>query len=310
VGEVCGAKLSAGTRIVKEGWGKILVLDCRAGLSQACGMRDSTSNALMLLTLVAAAGMLGYVLWSETEDAPRERVGFQDADTPLEMPADGAPDHRFHLLSAWQSARIPVAHRFDPPLGSEHGALTYNAQGFWEMNERRGGHHTGDDLNGIGGMDSDLGDPVFTIADGLVIYAGEPSRGWGNTVIIAHRTADGRPLHSMYSHLDRIDAARGSLVARGGQVGTVGTAHGLYPAHLHFEVHESDGVDIGGGYTMYPLNRLDPTATVDSLRGAADDDLAGSPLAAALATAMPWTTLEIRGAENFPEFSADPQPAE
>ena len=263
-------------------------------------MRSSTSNLLMLLTLVAAAAMVGLVLWRMDQRAETVKIGYQDADSPLPMPEHGMPDHRFHMTGAWQAARIPLATRFDQPLGSEHGALTYNAQKFWEMNEKRGGHHTGDDLNGIGGMDSDLGDPVFCTADGLVLYAGEPSPGWGKLVVAAHRTGDGRVLHSMYAHLDRIDVARGALVPRGGRLGTVGTANGNYPAHLHFEMRASDGVDIGAGYAMYPLNRLDPAATIDALRGAPGDHLSPAPLAIALTEAAArWTSLEIRGAEIF-----------
>jgi Peptidase family M23 len=270
-------------------------------------MRNSTSNLLILLTLAVAAGIVGYVLWHAGDKVAVKRIGFQDADTPLGMPEKGAPDHRFHFLSAWQTAQIPLATRFDPPMGSEHGGLVYNAQKFWEMNEKRGGHHTGDDLNGIGGMNSDLGDPVFSTADGLVLYTGEPSPGWGKLVVIAHRTADGKTLHSMHAHLDRIDVARGMLVARGAKVGTVGTANGYYPAHLHFEIRASDGVDIGAGYAMYPLNRLDPMAAVASLRNAEPDDLTPSPLALALTGgAAPWTSLEIRGAEKFSELLDEP----
>jgi murein DD-endopeptidase MepM/ murein hydrolase activator NlpD len=267
-------------------------------------VRNSTSNLLMLLTLMAAAGIVGWVLSRvESRRPAAQRIGFQDADDPLGMPADGAPDHRLHLLSAWQKAQVPRALRFDPPLGSEHGGLTYNAQKFWEMNDKRGGHHTGDDLNGIGGMDSDLGDPVFASADGLVIYAGEPSPGWGKLLVVAHHAADGRNLHTMYAHLDRIEVARGMLVARGGRIGTVGTANGHYPAHLHFEMRESDGVDIGAGYAMFPLNRLDPLATLNSLRHVAPDDLSPAPLGRALAVAASdWTSLEIKGAEKFSEL--------
>lgn len=148
------------------------------------------------------------------------------------------------------------------------------------MNEKRGGHHTGDDLNGIGGMNTDLGDPVFSTADGLVLYTGEPSPGWGNTIVIAHRTADGTIFHSMYAHLHTIDTRIGDLVPRGGKIGTVGTANGYYPAHLHFEIRASDGVDIGAGYAAEPLNRLDPMATITGLKNAAEDDLAASPLQA------------------------------
>ena len=233
-----------------------------------------SSNAGLLLTLVVAAVVVAIVVG---------RVGplrgVQAADSPLSMPAQGEPDYRFHFLSAWQTAQIPRALRFDPPMGSDHGGLVYNAQKYWDINEKRGGHHTGDDLNGIGGMNTDLGDPVFSTADGLVLYAGEPSPGWGKLVVIAHKAPDGKTLHSMYAHLNRIDVAIGALVPRGGKVGTVGTANGYYPAHLHFEMRASDGVDIGGGYAMQPLNRLDPGATVNSLRNADADALSPSPLA-------------------------------
>ena len=228
----------------------------------------------MFLTLLSVAGIAGllYLFFGETP-------GVQIAGSPLSMPAKGEPDHRFHFLSAWETAEIPVSHRFDPPMGTEHGGLVYNAQKYWDMNEKRGGHHTGDDLNGIGGMNTDLGDPIYSTADGLVLYAGEPSPGWGKLVVVAHKTPDGKTLHSMYAHLNRIDVRIGDLISRGGKLGTVGTASGYYPAHLHFEMRASDGVDIGAGYGADPLNRLDPVATVNSMRNAAPDLLAPSPLA-------------------------------
>ena len=252
------------------------VLECFQKNPNIHAMQVHPSKLLIFLVLAALVGAVGFL--------GKHQAAEIDADSPLPMPANGEPDHRFHFLSAWQTAEIPRALRFDPPMGSNHGGLVYNAQRFWEMNVKRGGHHTGDDLNGIGGMNTDLGDPVFCTADGLVIYAGEPSPGWGKLVVIAHRTAGGRPLHSMYAHLHRTDVAPGALVPRGGKVGTVGTANGYYPAHLHFEMRTSDGVDIGAGYSMFPLNRLDPTATIASLRNAGDDELSPAPLASMLAT--------------------------
>jgi len=237
-------------------------------------MKVRPSNLLTLLAIAAAAAAAGFFI---------KRTSTQTgADTPLPMPQTGEPDHRFHFLPAWQTAQIPRALRFDPPLGSDHAGLVYNAQKFWEMNVKRGGHHTGDDLNGIGGMNTDLGDPVFCTADGLVIYAAEPSPGWGKLVVVAHTAPDGRPLHSMYAHLNRIAVLRGDLVPRGGKIGTVGTANGYYPAHLHFEMRTGDGVDIGAGYAMQPLNRLDPAATISALRNAAVDELSPSLLAQAV----------------------------
>lgn len=262
-------------------------------------MRKSSSNITLLLTLALAAGIVAVLIWSSGKAPPVQRIGFQDADSPLRLPETGEIDHRFQFPSAWQLAGIPRALRFDPPMGSDHSALVYNAQEFWEMNEKRGGHHTGDDLNGIGGMNTDLGDPVYSAADGMVLYAGEPSPGWGKLVVIAHKAPDGNTLHSMYAHLHRISVAPGSLIARGGKVGSVGTANGYYPAHLHFEMRASDGVDIGAGYAASPLNRLNPMATIASLRKVPADDLSPSPLARALTGGAPWTSLEIKGAEKF-----------
>jgi hypothetical protein len=252
------------------------------------------------LTLLLAAGIVAVVVWRGGKPGTgRARIGFQEADQALAMPATGAPDHRFALLTAWQRAEIPTAVRFDPPLGSEHGGLTYNAQKFREMNETRGGPHLGDDLNGIGGMNSDLGDPVFAVADGLVIHAGEPAPGWGNILVLAHHTPDGRELHSMYAHLDKMAVGCGTLVARGARIGSVGTANDNYPAHLHFEIRDSREADIGSGYGESPLNRLDPAATVAGLRGAAADALAPSALAVMLRPADdPWSRLETKDAKS------------
>ncbi len=248
--------------------------------------------ALVLL----AACLLGWVLLREpVARLPQVEslANFQTADAPLFLPDDGNPRHRLHLLSAWDLAALPRAARFDAPMGAANGALTYNAQKFWEMNDARGGHHTGDDLNGIGGMNTDLGDPVTAAADGVVVYAGEPSPGWGNTVVLAHRVGDGRVLQTMYAHMHEMDVALGALVARGERVGSVGTSNGYYPAHLHFEIRESDGVDIGAGYSMQPLNRLNPEATVAALRGAPEDRPAPSPLPLALHRDQPWNRMEL-----------------
>jgi murein DD-endopeptidase MepM/ murein hydrolase activator NlpD len=258
----------------------------------------------LLITLLLAAGIVGYAVWrSSRTAAPEEKlIGFQNADTPFAMPKSGKPDMRFHFLSAWQANQVPSASRMDKPMGSENGALTYNAQKFWEMNDKRGGHHTGDDLNGIGGMNTDLGDPVFAAGDGLVVFAGEPSPGWGNVVVLAHRDPEGKPVHTMYAHLHEIKAKLNTLVARGEVIGTVGTGNGFYPAHLHFEARSSDGADIGAGYAAQPLNRLDPAAVVAALQDASEKGILPSPLAFTKKDDAPWTKLEMKNAEKFTEL--------
>lgn len=269
-------------------------------LAECLGVSKAASRFGLFLTLVMAAGLLGFVIWRARKApvAQPVRVGFQDADAPLTMPQNGEVDERFCFLSAWQRAQIPLAARFDPPLGSDHGGFTYNAQAFWEMNDARGGRHLGDDLNGIGGMNTDLGDPVFATADALVVYSGEPSPAWGNVVVLAHRTRKGKVLQSMFAHLDQIEVAHGALVGRGSRIGTVGTAHGNYPAHLHFEMRDGDEVDIGGGYAQGQLNRLDPSATVESLRQMPPDCRQAAALTRMLLpNDNPWSGLETKDAK-------------
>ena len=195
----------------------------------------------------------------------------QFVDIPLGAPVEGNPgfshqqfDPKFHLHSPFEAAQIPRALVVSEALGSEIGAFAYNAQSFMEPNKKRGGMHTGDDLNGIGGRDSDFGDPVYNIADGLVIYAGTPSPGWGKTVIVAHRAPDGRTLHSMYAHLSEIDVSLGKLIPRGLTVGSVGTAAGRYLAHLHLELRHCNGFSPQVGYSKHQFDRLNPSLTISN----------------------------------------------
>jgi len=186
-------------------------------------------------------------------------------------------DPELILMRPSEAARTPTAARLDLPLGSEHGALTYDAQPFMSFNAQRQSNHLGDDLNGIGGMDSDLGDPVYAIGAGRVIYSADAGGGWGNVVIVAQRMADGTRFQSLYAHLQRREIGAGMDVVRGEPIGTVGKGGGAYPAHLHFEVRDSLGAAPGRGYSTAALNRWDPSGTVEKFRGAAPDLLNPPP---------------------------------
>jgi murein DD-endopeptidase MepM/ murein hydrolase activator NlpD len=185
-------------------------------------------------------------------------------------------DPAFHRLSPVEVAGLPLATRFDAPMGSEHGALTYNAQPF------RANRHLGDDLNGIGGQNSDLGDAVYASGFGRVVYEGVPGPGWGKMIILAHRVREAektRVIQTIYAHLDQILVKPDQVVQRGEKIGTVGTADGQYLAHLHFEVREGPYVNPGVGYADAPLNRLSPERFLAEYRGAADDLLNPAPAA-------------------------------
>ncbi|HEY2614993.1 MAG TPA: M23 family metallopeptidase [Chthoniobacterales bacterium] len=190
-----------------------------------------------------------------------------------ELPGPGPIAPAFQIAPAILLAALPTAARFDFPIGSENGALTYNAQPFTRN------RHLGDDLNGIGGENSDLGDPVYAIADGRVWLAHDGGPGWGNVVILLHAYEENgtrKYVQSYYGHLDAILVAPRQNVRRGEQIGTIGTAHGEYLAHLHFEMREFTAPFIGPGYRAETRGWINPSAFIASHRGAPEDD-AGRP---------------------------------
>lgn len=219
---------------------------------------------MQILALTGLLGTVAVTLWQRFQSLP--------PGTAQARPLDAA----FIRLSPAEIAALPLAVRWDAPLGSEHAALTYNAQPF------RITRHLGDDLNGIGGYNSDLGDPIFAAAAGRVIYCGVPGEGWGNMVILGHRvrnvqTGDLEVVQSVYAHMEKVLVKPGQTLQRGEQLGTVGTANGLYWAHLHFEIRFGPYVNPSVGYADAPLNRTSPERFLAEHRGAADDLLNPSP---------------------------------
>jgi hypothetical protein len=190
-----------------------------------------------------------------------------------ELVDQGDFDPYLAIVPAEDLIALPTATRFDFPLGSEHGAMAYNAQRFTEN------LHLGDDLNGIGGENSDLGDPIFAIADGRVLLAREAGPGWGNVIIVLHAYLENgkrKYLQSFYGHVQTILVAPHQAVRRGQQIATIGSANGRYLAHLHFEMREFVTPFIGAGYRKDTHGWLDPTAFIRSHRGAPDDDIGRS----------------------------------
>lgn len=179
----------------------------------------------------------------------------------------------FQFTSPLELAALPTATRFDFPIGSEHGAFSYNAQPFTQD------RHLGDDLNGIGGENSDLGDPVFAVADGRVIFASEAGPGWGNVVIVVHACAENgarKYVQSYYGHLEKIFVRPNQDVRRGEQIATIGNASGRYLAHLHFEMREFVTPFIGPGYREDTRGWINPSEFIRQHRGAPDDDVGRS----------------------------------
>ncbi len=149
-----------------------------------------------------------------------------------------------------------IAEGFDFPVGKP------NADGYFLALRFGQKLHLGEDWNGVGGGNTDLGDPVYATGDGYVTFAEHLCCGWGNTVRIIHKL-DNHPyyeyIESVSSHLNDIVVQKETFVRRGDLIGHIGTADGKYSAHLHLEMRTFLDMNIGPGYSADQFGYISPT---------------------------------------------------
>lgn len=152
---------------------------------------------------------------------------------------------------SYSTARL--ADGFDYPVGKPDGVGYYIYRGFSPNG------HLGEDWNGNGGGDTDEGDPVYSIAHGVVVFSDDYKKGWGNVVILRHayRERNGQIafVDSLYGHLKVRSVRLGQQVTRGQMVGTIGCGpYRMYSAHLHFEIRKD--LRVGMRRELYPRNHV------------------------------------------------------
>ncbi len=198
---------------------------------------------LIFITLMLGVGLLVYYV------PPLLKDSGQIDQKPIRS-------SNLSLLNSWQTD-CPLSDGFDFPVGSPNAEGYYNAQGFGGRN-----HHLGDDWNGLGGGNSDMGDSVYSVANGIVVFAWNIGSGWGNIVRVLHNTGSkDKPVHveSFYAHLKDIFVHPGQRIRRGQKIATIGNAEGVYLAHLHFEMRHRVNMPVGGGYGKDTSGYLRPS---------------------------------------------------
>ncbi|MDI9335612.1 MAG: M23 family metallopeptidase [Gammaproteobacteria bacterium] len=88
-----------------------------------------------------------------------------------------------------------------------------------------------------------LGTPIKSISQGVVVFAGWDSGGYGQVIRIHH----GSNLETIYAHLSKINVRKGQTVNVGEVIGNVGSTGYSTGPHLHFEV-------------KYRGNQVDPSS--------------------------------------------------
>jgi murein DD-endopeptidase MepM/ murein hydrolase activator NlpD len=162
------------------------------------------------------------------------RSGIAKNPAPSGAPAPGAP--RTGAPKPGGSTSPPKQGPSQPSTGVPEqyaGSLRWPLDAYIvssEFGERWGKIHKGMD------MAADAGEPVYAIAAGEVIYAGDGLRGYGNVVILRHD----RKTSSLYAHNSELKVKQGDQVAQGTLIALLGsTGHSTGP-HVHFEIRDGD----------------------------------------------------------------------
>ena len=160
--------------------------------------------------------------------------------SPAPPPVSAAPAQT-DLPSAPSAAAIPEPASRDPlppatgkiqpaparPSGGGRFAWPADGRIISGFGSQEGGLHN-DGIN----IAAPRGATVRAAEGGVVAYAGNELRGFGNLVLVRHQ--DGWV--TAYAHLERMIVARGDTVRRGQQIGTVGSTGSVTTPQLHFEV--------------------------------------------------------------------------
>ena len=117
----------------------------------------------------------------------------------------------------------------------------YSAQHYGDKTSY--GFHDGVDLNLKTGGNSDLGQPIYAIADGTVTSVHRHLTSWGKHIHISHVGAWGT-CYSHSAHCDFISVKTGDVVKEGQIIAKVGNSGNSTAAHLHFCIKKKPtGVD-------------------------------------------------------------------
>jgi len=189
----------------------------------------------VVLDVLHKAGVSARKSGAPTRTAPAGSTGTVAAKGP---PVKATP-------SAGATAAAPAGSLPDQYVGTLQWPLEAGVVSS-EFGERWGKMHKGIDLA------ADVGEPVYAIAPGEVIYAGSGLRGYGNVVILRHD----RQRTSLYAHNSALNVKLGDMVARGAVVAQLGsTGHSTGP-HVHFEIRDGDT-------PLNPRSVLPPTKLAD-----------------------------------------------
>lgn len=184
----------------------------------------------------------------KAESLPPPPVSAPEPPAPAATPAPPQPEPVKAPLpqpapEETQHAALPPSQLPDPaPRATVHFAWPISGKVVANFGPAGGGLHN-DGIN----IAAPLGAEVRAAENGVVAYAGNELRGFGNLLLVKH--ADGWT--TAYAHNEKLLVKRGEAVTQGQVIATVGRTGNVDSPQLHFEVRK-------GTQAMNPVEFLAP----------------------------------------------------
>lgn len=169
---------------------------------------------------------------------PGERQGGAASEAPSGPPAQAAtPTPAPTPVSTRPTPQPPAAAKPPPPPTRAAAAFAWPLSG--KIVSRFGGKADGSRNDGIN-IAAPRGTTVKAAENGVVVYAGNELKGFGNLLLIKH---DGGWM-TAYAHNELLTVQKGDTVRRGQPIARVGSSGNVTTPQLHFEIRRgSKAVD-------------------------------------------------------------------
>ena len=178
--------------------------------------------------------------------------GAKPTPTPIPAPsAAPAPAPQQEVAAAPPPKPEPKAEAAPPPRGGGRFLWPVKGKLLSGFGPKPDGLHN-DGLN----IAAPKGTAVVAADNGVVAYAGNELRGFGNLLLLKH--SDG--WITAYAHLDKIEVERGATVKRGQVIARVGQTGGVSSPQLHFELRK-------GSQAVDPSDQMDRKVSEGAARG-------------------------------------------
>lgn len=169
-----------------------------------------------------------------------------------------------------------VSDGFDFPLGNSDNyppwEITLGLGKSWDSHFG----HLGEDylLKDKKGINISNGQPVYACSNGMVVFAGNGGKNWGDVILIKCQLPEGRIIYYQPSHLERLFVKEKQGVKRDQLLGYI-TKLPAWEAHLHLEfkyweaIEKESNFPVGKGYSGkngYAPNRESPSKFIKENR--------------------------------------------